>query len=254
MTKTVERTVFSNIELAKIRPGRNVRGKLRGIEGLAQSLREHGMLQPISVVPTDEGDQVEVLFGHRRFAAAKLAPLAVVPCFMRPRADEQTRLLAQAAENFDREEMTSLDEARLFSDLADLGMTQTQIAERTRRSQTHVSRYLRLLRYPVEVQEAVGNHQLGIFDALSIPIGLLARPEAMKTLPGALGSVGKLRAWIGANIDPGTQVRYSIPYTKVALPMALGDRIKVVAKLRSQTVHDWVEEAVNEKLAREAGR
>jgi ParB/RepB/Spo0J family partition protein len=254
VTKSAERTVFSNIELAKIRPGRNVRGRLHGIEGLAQSLREHGMLQPITVVPTEDGDEVEVMFGHRRLAAAKVAPLVVVPCFMRPRGDEMNRLWAQAAENFDREEMTSLDEARLFSDLVDLGMTQEQVAVRTRRSQAHVSRYLRLLRYPLEVQEAVGHHRIGIFDALSIPMGLLDKPAAMKTLPAALVSVGKLRLWITSNIAPGAKVQYSAPHANVKLSLALADRVKVIAKTRGLYSWEWVEEAVNEKLAREAAK
>lgn len=250
MTKA-ERLTFSNIEIGKIRPGRNVRGKLTDIDGLAQSLREHGMLQPITVVPTAKGDEVEVMFGHRRFAAAKVAPLATVPCFMRPRGDEQDRLLAQAAENFDRVEMTSLDEARLFSDLADTGMSQIQIAERTRRSQAHVSRYMRLLRYPLEVQEAVGNHRLGIFDALSIPMGLLDKPKAMKALPDALLSVGRLRQWIAANVEPNTKVIYSMPYANVKIPLSLSDRVKAVAKAKGVRPYDWVAEAVKEKFERE---
>src|SRR6185369_1962346 len=142
-----------------------------------------GMLQPITVVPCEgRDDAVEVLFGHRRFAAAKLADFDVVPCFMRGRGDERGRLLTQLAENFDREDMTPLDEAHAFADLVATGMSQLQIAAMVHRSDFYVSTRMSVLKYPPCVQQAVHKGYIGVSSALTIPRELLRDPRNVESL------------------------------------------------------------------------
>lgn len=200
------RAAFTHIAIDKIEPGRNVRLDLTGIAALADSLRRHGMLQPITVVPCEgREDAVEVLFGHRRFAAAQLADFDVVPCFMRGRGDERARLLTQIAENFDREDMTPLDEAHAFAELVETGMSQLQIAASVHRSDFYVSTRLTVLKYPDCVQQAVHKGHIGVTAALTIPRELMHDPKNVETLGRILplctiGKVTPLRDWIAAKL------------------------------------------------------
>lgn len=201
----MQRAAFSHIEIDKIRPGRNVRVALQDIESLADSLRRHGMLQPITVVPREEGDQVEVLFGHRRLAAAHMAGFTEVPCFMRGRGNEQARLCTQLAENFDRDEMTPLEEALAFRDLAHTGLTQIQIGMMVHRSDFYVSTRMSVLRYPECVQRAVHERRVSVATALSIPLDLLAKPQRVNSLAKTLllcelGKATPIKEWIGAQL------------------------------------------------------
>jgi ParB/RepB/Spo0J family partition protein len=249
----VKRAQLTHLDPKKIRPGRNVRVSMDGIEDLAASLLEHGMLQAITVVPTEDGDDVEVLFGHRRHTAALLIDMAEIPCFLRQRATEQNRLLAQAAENFDRQEMSPLDEARLFRDLVDSGLTQIQVATRTRRSQAHVSRTLLLLRYPEVVQMAVNSRRIGLWDALAIPLSLLKDDKAMAQLPSSLGSGAAVRGWIGRHVGTGPGVRRdAVPYWSLKVREDLRDKAKRAAKARDVPLVDWVEQAIADQARRES--
>lgn len=197
----MKRAAFSHIPIGQIREGRNVRKDLYGIEDLADSLRRHGMLQAITVVPTADGGEVECLFGHRRLAAAHIAKLAEVPCFLRGRGNEQQRLLTQCAENFDREDMTPLDEALAFRDLVASGLSQLQISSLIHRSDFYVSTRMSLLKYPECVQAAVHERRISVSTALLIPLDLLGDPRRVDTLAKVLsicvlGKVTPVKDWI----------------------------------------------------------
>lgn len=130
------------VPLARLRHGPNVREKLD--EGLVESIRAHGLIQPITVVK--EGAFYTVLMGHRRTAAARRLKLATIPAMLEERVPEGLRL-RQLAENVDRKEMDPLEVATALQaeldETADL--TRTELARRVGRSQAWVTNKLRLL-------------------------------------------------------------------------------------------------------------
>jgi len=124
------------------------------IEGLAVSLVDVGMLQPIVVRPLDEG-HYELVAGERRLRAAKLAGLEVVPAVVRH--TEDTDLLKEAlVENIQRVQLNPLEEAAAYQQMLDeFSFTQEELAERIGKSRPAISNTLRLLSLPPGVQRRV---------------------------------------------------------------------------------------------------
>jgi ParB family transcriptional regulator, chromosome partitioning protein len=146
----------TEIPLARIRPNpyqprRSTDGP--GIEDLAASVREHGVLQPILV--TEVLDGYQLVAGERRFRAAQLAGLERIPAVVRQLADRDQLELA-LVENIQRADLNPMEEAHAFRQLIDeFGMTQEQIAQRVGRARTTVANTLRLLDMDPAVQVAV---------------------------------------------------------------------------------------------------
>ena len=118
-------------------------------EQLLESVRAQGVLQAVLVrpKPIPEGEAVgrfELVFGHRRFRAARAAGLRTIPASVRALTDQEA-IEAQAAENGGREDLHPLDEAEAFGRLRALGRTVEEIAARVGKSHVHVARRLRLL-------------------------------------------------------------------------------------------------------------
>ena len=117
-------------------PG-NVRDDLGDLDELTASIRQVGVLEPLVVVPTDEGHRI--VTGHRRKAAAIAAGLDTVPCHeRRDLAAESDQLLAMLVENLRRDDLTEVEEARGYQQLLDLGLSATKIAKATGTSRTRV--------------------------------------------------------------------------------------------------------------------
>jgi ParB family transcriptional regulator, chromosome partitioning protein len=115
--------------------------------GLAESLRERGLLQPVLVRPLP-GGTYELIAGERRWRAAKLAGLDSVPAMVRPHDDAASLELA-LIENMARENLNPLEEARACAALIDdLGLSREEIGRRVGRSRVAISNLLRLLELP----------------------------------------------------------------------------------------------------------
>ncbi len=126
-----------------------------GLEELAASIREHGLLAPILVTPTEAGYQV--IAGERRLRAARLAGLTRIAAVVRS-ADQQQQLGLALVENLQRSDLNAMDEARAFRRLVDeFGLTQEQVAARVGRSRPSVANTMRLLDTSASVQAAVAN-------------------------------------------------------------------------------------------------
>lgn len=121
--------------------------------GLVESIRRHGVLQPIVIRPASDG--FEVVAGERRWRAAEAAGLATVPAVVRPLSDREALELA-LVENLQREDLGPLERARAYRRLVDgFGMTQEQVAEQVGKSQPSVANSLRLLQLPSQVQTSL---------------------------------------------------------------------------------------------------
>ena len=116
---------------------------------LAESIREHGILQPLSVRKTETG-YYQIIAGERRWRAARLAGLKEVPVMILE-ADDQTAMELALIENLQREDLNPLEEAQGFQTLIrEYGLTQEEAAQKVGKSRSAVANTLRLLDLPEE--------------------------------------------------------------------------------------------------------
>ncbi|MBN2387018.1 MAG: ParB/RepB/Spo0J family partition protein [Anaerolineales bacterium] len=125
------------------------------LEDLTASIREHGVLQPLIVTPGDADGHYVLIAGERRLQAARLAGLSGVPVIIRQATDQQ-RLELAIIENVQRADLSPLEEAEAYRQLADdFGMSHEEIAAQVGRSRVAVTNILRLLKLPDSVKNAL---------------------------------------------------------------------------------------------------
>ncbi len=128
------------------------------LEELAESLRQHGMVQPI--VARKVGERFEIIAGERRWRAAKKAGLAMVPVVLKEVPDDKLLEIA-LVENIQRQELNPIEEAKAYWQLGEhLRLTQEQVADRVGKSRPQVANTLRLLRLPSVIQNMVSDGQV----------------------------------------------------------------------------------------------
>lgn len=128
------------------------------LEELAESVRSHGVLQPILVRPAADG--YEVVAGERRWRAARMAGLETVPAVVRQVGDLQALAVA-LVENLQRQDLNPVERARAYRRLVEeFGLTQEEVARTVGRSQPSVANTLRLLSLPPEVLSLVERGEL----------------------------------------------------------------------------------------------
>ncbi|HEX5799852.1 MAG TPA: ParB/RepB/Spo0J family partition protein [Gaiellaceae bacterium] len=140
--------------------------------GLASSIREQGLLQPVVVRPRPEGGY-ELIAGERRWRAAREAGVETLPALVRE-ADDRDSLLLALVENVAREQLSPVEEARAYAALIDeFDLSLGDVAARVGRSKPSVSNRLRLLELPEEVLWMVARGELSEGHARAV----LALPE-----------------------------------------------------------------------------
>lgn len=126
---------------------------------LADSISQHGILQPLLVRPLVSGGY-QIVAGERRWRAARMAGLTEVPAVVREMSDQQVMQLA-LIENLQREDLTALEEAQGYQMLIEsYGLTQEEIAKIVGKSRPAVANALRLLNLPQAVRELVAEGKL----------------------------------------------------------------------------------------------
>lgn len=128
------------------------------LEELAQSIKEVGIVQPLTV--RKQGSQYQIIAGERRYRAAKLAQLSEVPAYIRDVDDEQVLELA-LVENIQREDLDPIEIAISYQRLMEeCNLTQELLSERVGKKRATVANYLRLLKLPAEIQLGLREHLL----------------------------------------------------------------------------------------------
>lgn len=146
------------------------------LQELAESIRHHGLIQPVTVRP--RGDRFELVVGERRLRAAKLAGLQEIPAFVKDMTDAESMEVA-IIENLQREDLNPMEEAAAFQHLQEsLGYTQERLAQRLGKSRPYVANALRLLTLPRGVAELVSRGTLSAGHARAV----LAAPEHLREL------------------------------------------------------------------------
>lgn len=145
---------LSRININDIKPNENQPRKTfdpEKIEDLANSIKEHGVIQPLVVRKVENG--YEIVAGERRWRAAREAGLTEVPCVVRELTDEQNMLFA-IIENMQREDLNPIEEAEgLQRMITNFGMTQSEISKSVGKSRPYITNSLRLLKLPEEIKD-----------------------------------------------------------------------------------------------------
>lgn len=149
---TNEETV-QNIAIKEIKPNPYQPRKIfdaKAINELRDSIKIHGVLQPIILRNTDKG--YEIVVGERRYRAVKEAKLKEIPAVVRDLTEEEMMELS-VIENLQREDLSPLEEAESYQFLMKkLSLTQAKLAERVGKSRPYIANFVRLLTLPEEVQ------------------------------------------------------------------------------------------------------
>ena len=158
------------VPLARLKPNPDQPRKTfpdSSIDELAESIRKHGLLQPILAEPASGGDYI-IVAGERRFRAAGRAGLAEVPVIVRSVSSEK-RLQLSLIENIQREDLNPMEEARAYHSLMEItGYTQEQVAEAVGKNRSTVANALRLLRLSEAMQTAVRDGSISAGHARSL--------------------------------------------------------------------------------------
>jgi len=137
-----------------------------GLQELADSIRQHGIIQPLVLRPN--GDKYEIVAGERRYKASMMAGLASVPAVIARISDRQSAETS-IVENVQRKPLTAIEEAQSYKALLDQGyMSQEELAKRMGLSQGAISNKLRLLTLSEEVQNAVLENKISERHARSL--------------------------------------------------------------------------------------
>lgn len=156
------------------------------IQQLADSIAQHGIIQPLIVRSVGEG-QYQIVAGERRWRAAKMAGLQEVPVVVKDYTDQQVAEIA-LVENLQREDLNPMEEAEGYHALMeDYGLTQEQVSQRVGKSRPAVANALRLMQLPDDVADLVKFGKLSAGHARTlIPLGGRAMEAAGQVISGGL--------------------------------------------------------------------
>ena len=147
------------------------------LQELADSIREHGVISPITLRDNGDGTYM-IIAGERRFRASKIAGLEQIPAYIRTAKDEQVMEWA-LIENIQREDLDAIEIALAYQRLMDdYNLTQERMSERVGKKRATVANYLRLLKLPAEIQVGIKEKKIEMGHARAI----LGTPSAERQL------------------------------------------------------------------------
>ncbi len=154
--KSVDNEEIFELEVSELRPN-PYQPRLHfdedALNDLAESIKEHGIFQPLIVKKSVKG--YEIVAGERRFRAANMVGLSTVPVVVRNFNDQQMMEIA-LLENLQRENLNGIEEARAYEImLSSLAITQSELSKRVGKSRTHITNVLGILKLPEDIQQYV---------------------------------------------------------------------------------------------------
>lgn len=234
---------------------------------LADSIVEHGILQPLIVMPTGDGAGYQIIIGERRWQAARLAGLETVPAVVRQVTD-QDQLVIALIENLQRTDLNPLEAADGYKQLADeFDLSHEAIAMRVGKSRTSISNSLRLLKLSAGVREALQKEQISEGHARAL-LGLStaqAQTAALQTVINRDLNVRQTEELV-RKLSGGRRKKRSAPVVSPELAdieeklrQALGTRVSVKKGSRGGSIvirffSDEELDALIERLLEESSR
>jgi ParB family transcriptional regulator, chromosome partitioning protein len=205
---------------------------------LAESIRSHGLLQPVLLRRLTDGYQL--LAGERRWRAARLAGLERVPALVRDEPEEAERLVLGLIENLQREDLNPIEEAHGIRVLSDqFHLTQEEIASRLGRNRVSIAQSIRLLTACPTLQSAVAGGSLSAGHARAL-VGLPSfqdQEHGLKVVVSRRLSVRQTEAYVKRYVPPRPRIpaassRTALQKLAADLQSALGLEVKVTGSLR----------------------
>lgn len=130
------------------------------LQELAESIKEHGVFQPIIVKKSVKG--YNIIAGERRVKASQIAGLTTIPAIVRDFTDDEMMQVA-LLENLQREDLTAIEEAKAYKSIIEaMRLTQDELAKRLGKSRSHITNMLGLLRLPLSVQNEVLHNKISM--------------------------------------------------------------------------------------------
>ncbi len=168
--KTGGSSSISEIAISKIKANPNQPRREfdpEALQELADSIKEIGIIQPITLRQMEDGTY-QIIAGERRFRASQLAGLTALPAYIRTADDENVMEMA-LIENIQREDLNAMEIALAYQHLLDeYDLTQERLSERVGKKRTTIANYLRLLKLPAQIQMALKNHELDMGHARAL--------------------------------------------------------------------------------------
>lgn len=234
-TKNVLYVEIAKIERNPYQPRKDF-DKTR-LQELADSIKEHGILQPLVV--TKAGDSYQLIAGERRLEAAKIVGLSEVPAIIRE-SSEQEKLELALVENLQRDNLNPIEKAYAFKKLIDeFNFIQQDVAKKIGKSREAVANTLRLLDLPAEIQRAVLNNKIteghgrAILTLPDIEKQLLLFREILKkklSVRQAEAMARKIIKTLPAKLKPKTRKDVYLRDLEDKLSEILGTRVKLTRK------------------------
>lgn len=234
-TKNVLYVEIAKIERNPYQPRKDF-DKTR-LQELADSIKEHGILQPLVV--TKAGDNYQLIAGERRLEAAKIVGLSEVPAIIRE-SSEQEKLELALVENLQRDNLNPIEKAYAFKKLIDeFNFIQQDVAKKIGKSREAVANTLRLLDLPAEIQRAVLNNKIteghgrAILALPDIEKQLLLFREILKkklSVRQAEAMARKIIKTLPAKLKPKTRKDVYLRDLEDKLSEVLGTRVKLTRK------------------------
>lgn len=172
-SKSNDKAVLGNIALIRIDQieanpfNPRTHFEKEALEELAASIREHGIIQPLTVRKIDV-DKFQLISGERRFRASQLADLEEVPAYIRL-ANDQAMLEMALVENIQREDLNALEVALSYQRLIEeCNLTQEQLSQKLAKSRSSITNFLRLLKLPASIQSGIWENKLSMGHARAL--------------------------------------------------------------------------------------
>lgn len=201
---------------------------------LAASVKEYGVLNPLTVRPLSEG-KYELIAGERRLRAAKLAGLKNVPVVIRAAGDQGSLELAMI-ENVQREDINAMEAARAYRRLMDeFGLTQDAVADKVGKARPTIANSLRLLKLPPKVQE--GLHEGRISEGHARALLAFPKPDQQMAMFSAIVDKGLSVREVERAAQPADPKRRprknSTDPNLIALERSLSEKLGAPVKIAS---------------------
>lgn len=164
-SSTINEIAISQIEANPNQPRREFDPE--SLQELATSIREIGIIQPITLRQVDD-NRFQIIAGERRWRASQIAGLQAIPAYIRTISDESIMEMA-LVENIQREDLNAIEIALAYQHLLENdGMTQEKVSERVGKSRAAIANYLRLLRLPAQIQLSLQKREIDMGHARAL--------------------------------------------------------------------------------------
>lgn len=198
------------------------------LQELANSIKEHGVFQPIIVKKSIKG--YEIIAGERRYKASQLAGKETIPAIVRDFTDENMMEIA-LLENLQRENLNSIEEATAYQKLlASLKVTQEELANKLGKSRSHITNMLGLLELPEEVKNLIAEEKITMSHARVL--------SKMKDKNEIINLANKI-------VDENLNVR---AIEQASQNPTVEKKHKLKTKVKKESEYKYIEESISEKL------